>query len=52
MALSDINGREGRFDAPAWGDAREVMQEWVNGWRRTLIEAKGRGGEGVGCRGW
>ena len=43
MALSGINGRGGRLDAPAYGDARGVRREWVNGWN-TLIEAKGRGG--------
>jgi ribosome modulation factor len=43
MTLSDIKGRGGRLDVPASGNARRVRQEWVNGWRSTLIEAKGRG---------
>ena len=44
MALSDINGKGRTLDAPAWGggNARVVRWEWVNGWRSTLIEAKGR----------
>ena len=31
------------LDVPAQGDSRAVSQEWENGWRNTLIEAKGRG---------
>jgi hypothetical protein len=31
-----------RFDAPEKGDARAVREEWVSGWRITLIEAKTR----------
>jgi hypothetical protein len=33
-----------RLDAPGKGDARGVRWEWVGG--STLLEAKGRGGEG------
>jgi hypothetical protein len=25
------------------GDAREVRQKWVGGWRSNLLEVKGRG---------
>jgi hypothetical protein len=32
-----------RLDAPEKGDARWMRQEWVGGWRSTLLEAKGRG---------
>jgi hypothetical protein len=42
MALSDISGREKRLDASAKEHARGVRQEWVNGWKSTCIEAKGR----------
>jgi hypothetical protein len=43
MALYDINRRKWRLDASAQGDARGVRHEWVNGWRSTLMERKGRG---------
>ena len=43
MALPNINGRGGRLDALVQGDARGVSQEWVNGWKSSLIEAKRRG---------
>jgi hypothetical protein len=39
-----------RFD-PVQGDATAVRQEWVNKWRSTPIEAKGRGEMGDGMRG-
>jgi hypothetical protein len=32
-------------------DARAVRQEWVNGWRSTLIEANERGERGMGLGG-
>ena len=32
-----------RLDAPAYGNARAVKQEWVSGWRLSLVEAKGVG---------
>jgi hypothetical protein len=35
----------------AKGDARTVRQEWVSGWRGTLIEAEGRGKRGDGMGG-
>jgi hypothetical protein len=36
-----------RLDAPVYGDAREVRQEWVSRWKSTLIEAKGSGERGI-----
>ena len=32
-----------RFDAPVWRNAGAMGQEWVGGWRSTLIQAKGSG---------
>ena len=32
-----------RLGAPAEGDARVVMWEWVSRWRSNLIESEGRG---------
>jgi hypothetical protein len=52
MALFDINGRGGRLDAPVQGDARGVRWEWMDGWRSTLIEAKGMGQRGDGMGGF
>jgi hypothetical protein len=49
MALSDIREGRRRLDATAQGDARGVRQEWVNGWRSSLIKGKGRG---LGWVGW
>jgi hypothetical protein len=31
-----------RFDAPVWRNAGAMGQEWVGGWRSTLIGTKGR----------
>lgn len=36
-----------RLNAPVYGNARTVRQEWVGGWGSTLIEA---GRSGVGKR--
>jgi hypothetical protein len=44
-------GGEGGLDAPEDEDARGVRQEWVNRWKSTLIEAKGRGRGWRGCGG-
>jgi len=41
-----------RLDAPAYGDARGVRQEWMSGWRSSLIKAKGKGRRGIGCGVW
>jgi hypothetical protein len=32
-----------KLDFPELGKAKVVRQEWVNGWRCTLIMTKGRG---------
>jgi hypothetical protein len=39
-----------RLHAPACGDAREIRQNWTDGWGSTLIEA-GRRGDGMGVCG-
>ena len=31
-----------RIVAPVKGDSRGVRQAWLDGWRNTLLEAKGR----------
>ena len=41
-----------RLDVPAQADATAVRWEWVNGWRSTLIETKGRGERRMGWRGF
>jgi len=32
-----------RLDAAEKGNARVVRHEWMDGWRNTLLEAKGQG---------
>jgi len=38
------------LDVPPFNNDRLVRQEWMNGWRGTLKQAKwmGRGGRGLG----
>jgi len=39
----------GSLDAPVLGDAKGVRQNWVSGWRSTLMDSNRRGrGDGIG----
>jgi hypothetical protein len=52
MALSDISGRGDPWSCEVLIPQDRVRQEWVSGWRSTLIEAKKRKRVGLGkdCR--